>query len=157
MTFFGGKKGGRIVFFTGKSYLNFLKKPIFGSENHYSRKRRLSGVCWHMIHTKITLSSFHERTGPSFLEKQTRGARSFFRYKKGGRRVFFEVKKGGENFFLEKKRGAKSFFWQKKGGLRLFLPVQNPQNPARVPYKFWSVPKLRKEIITFASPPAPIL
>ena len=59
-TFFGGKKGGRIVFFIRKSYLDFLKKPIFGSGNHISRKRRLSGVCWHMIHTKITLTSFHE-------------------------------------------------------------------------------------------------
>ena len=34
---------------------------------------------------------------------------------------------------------AKSFFRKKKGGAEIFLPVQSPQNLARVPYKFWSV------------------
>ena len=74
--------------------------------------------------------------GKEFFSDIKRGAKSFFRGEKGGRELFF-----GE------KRGAKSFFRKKKGGLRLFLRVGNPQNPARVPYKFWSVPKSHRCII----------
>ena len=61
----------------------------------------------------------------------------FWRRGRGGQGVFFGIKKGGEDFF----RG-------KKGERKLFLVVQNPQNPARVPYKFWSVPN--EMVITVA-------
>ena len=52
--------------------------------------------------------------------------------------VHLSCRKGGENFFLEKKG---RLYLEKKGELNLFLPVQDPQNLARVPCKFWSVPK----------------
>ena len=74
----------------------------------------------------------------------------FERIREGGKE-FFDIKKGAKKFFKVKKRGARTSSWRKKGGqkvfyewgvgLRLFLVVQNSQNPARVPRKFCTFPK----------------
>ena len=63
-------------------------------------------------------------------------------YSKRGIGYNFSKKKKGARIFRELKKGAATFFNQIKRGRRVFSPTKNPENPARVPRKFWFVPKM---------------
>ena len=68
-----------------------------------------------------------------------------------GARTFFEVEKVGARTFLRLKKWGQELFWTGEiGGLVVFFDREIPQNPAWVPGKFWTVPKLSFQQCTFS-------
>ena len=71
---------------------------------------------------------------------QKEGSEVFFGGKMGPDTVCLRQKRG-RYFFCESKLGAITFFSQMKRERRVFSFTKNPENTARVPRKFWFVPK----------------